>query len=345
MFSLLTLLISCLHTFTKLETLFIQLRIKAAFDKHSREQRPQTLGCRVDSSTTGTHGLYHWHCSIDYVRQTAAACYCTVKVWGGGGGGGGDGGRVETGGGPGGWGPWLVAQCCCRRRDHRIHTQHRDSVTAEDTAQPQHAATQPPARHPPLLRPRPRAGRGPGHGEWVGPGPGRGHHWHQAAAGKVWVTQSCSGTTAGGQGLVLIGGGPGTGLPHPIHTLTRTLITNIESSHLTRSWWWCHNSGYLGSMLHTDDSPTNWVWCCPSVESRRNLVTVLCRVMAGPVQVHDSMTPDCWVTRWKLSPAVSGYLGHSHRQKIPLFQCWWMLNYSLTAHHPRSSHIKVHTIS
>ena len=151
--------------------------------------------------------------------------------------------------------PWL--------RDSRGHSE------------PQHAATQPPARHPPLLRPRPRAGRGPGHGEWVGPGPGRGHHWHQAAAGKVWVTQSCSGTTAGGQGLVLIGGGPGAGLPHPIHTLTRTLITNIESSHLTRSWWWCHNSGYLGSMPHTNNSPTNWVWCCPSVESRRNLVTVL----------------------------------------------------------------------
>ena len=74
MFSLLTLLISCFHTFTKHETLFIQLRISLTQShilqlqerqKIIKQQRHLFAGW-----TTGTHGLYHWHCSIDYVRQT-----------------------------------------------------------------------------------------------------------------------------------------------------------------------------------------------------------------------------------------------------------------------------------
>ena len=63
----------------------------------------------------------------------------------------------------------------------------------------QHAAAQPPARHPPLLRPLPGAGHGPGHGEWVGAGT---HTPGTSEAGKVWVTQSWSATTGRQAGRV-----------------------------------------------------------------------------------------------------------------------------------------------
>ena len=193
MFSLLTLLISCFHTFTKHETLLIQLRISLIQSHIWQSQERQKIIKQQRHLFAGwtTDNWDPWFVPLALLYrlcQADSACYCRVKVGGGGGGGGGDGGRVETGGGPGGWGPRLVAgQCCCRRRrDQSIYTQHRDlwhQRTERSPACRRPASCSPPSSPPASAwrwtRPRTR---------WVGWG-GDTHTRHQRGGESLSDTE------------------------------------------------------------------------------------------------------------------------------------------------------------